>query len=220
MKGSTFVISLPICSSHFVEKTTEPPQPQVDNDSTTKSQELQTNTIKFLRKHIDPKTKVLIVEDNALNQTLLVKMLDQLELQCDLASNGLEALHRLFPNYKDDDDGNHGTSFSNHQEKYSLLLVDLEMPIMSCVSICSLLTKHVANYSFVDGPTCIGKLRRDGCTLPVVLMSAHPLSEQQRLLQQNKATVQYFLPKPFNTADLCRALTSILIDSKCIREQA
>ena len=125
MKGSTFIVNLPICSSNITseELTSESPQNLITEKFKRKEQVL--NTTVLLRKCIDFNSKVLVAEDNALSQMLVVRMLNQLEINCDVVSNGDEALHKIFPN----DDG-----FKKQRTSYSLLCIDLEMPVMSCVS--------------------------------------------------------------------------------------
>jgi CheY-like chemotaxis protein len=58
------------------------------------------------------KGRVLLVDDNRVNQQLGVAMLRRLQIECDLAEHGLHALDRL----------------DAHQ--YSLVLMDMEMPEM------------------------------------------------------------------------------------------
>ena len=64
---------------------------------------------------------ILLAEDNPFNQKLIVKQLARLQLNCDIASNGQEALDK----------------FKNND--YSLLLTDCHMPEMDGYE----LTKHI-----------------------------------------------------------------------------
>ncbi|WP_440056322.1 ATP-binding protein (plasmid) [Pseudoalteromonas sp. T1lg65] len=59
------------------------------------------------------KCQILLAEDNPFNQKLLVKQLKKLELCCDVASDGKQALEMLF------------------KKKYRLLLTDCHMPEMN-----------------------------------------------------------------------------------------
>jgi signal transduction histidine kinase/ActR/RegA family two-component response regulator len=56
--------------------------------------------------------EVLIVEDNAVNQKIAIKMLLEFGLKCDLAVDGMQAI-----------------SMSN-KKKYGLILMDLQMPVL------------------------------------------------------------------------------------------
>jgi signal transduction histidine kinase len=58
------------------------------------------------------KMKVLLVEDNEINQLVAGGMLDQLKLEYDIAENGKEALDRL------------------HENAYDVVLMDCQMPVM------------------------------------------------------------------------------------------
>jgi PleD family two-component response regulator len=58
--------------------------------------------------------KVLIVEDNKLNQLLLKKMVEELGLGCDVADDGQEAFEKTLTD-----------------QKYSLILMDYLMPRMN-----------------------------------------------------------------------------------------
>ncbi|NMP30207.1 PAS domain-containing protein [Thalassotalea sp. M1531] len=58
--------------------------------------------------------KVLLVEDNRINQMVAKGVLNKIGLNCDIASNGIEALSQL----------------SNAQQCYDLVLMDIQMPEM------------------------------------------------------------------------------------------
>lgn len=57
--------------------------------------------------------KVLIVEDNTLNQMVLKKILEKKHCSVDICNNGLEALNKL------------------EQNKYDVILMDIQMPVMN-----------------------------------------------------------------------------------------
>jgi len=60
----------------------------------------------------DLKLRILLVEDNAINQKLISKMLAKANLSCDIANNGKEALEAIEAN------------------KYDLVLMDCQMPVL------------------------------------------------------------------------------------------
>ncbi|MDD3237977.1 MAG: response regulator [Candidatus Gastranaerophilales bacterium] len=68
------------------------------------------HTINEMRR--DAKLKILLVEDNALNQKLTTKMLNKAGLTCDIANNGKEAIE----------------SYQNNN--YDIIFMDCQMPIM------------------------------------------------------------------------------------------
>jgi CheY-like chemotaxis protein/HPt (histidine-containing phosphotransfer) domain-containing protein len=58
------------------------------------------------------KLKVLVADDNSINQQLMVAILDKLGIGCDIAANGLQVLGAL------------------EAQPYDLVLMDCEMPVM------------------------------------------------------------------------------------------
>ncbi|WP_339615991.1 ATP-binding protein [uncultured Gilvimarinus sp.] len=66
--------------------------------------------------HWPEHTRILVVEDNAINQEVALLMLQELKLTADCVSNGREAIERL----RD----------SDNSEYYSLILMDCQMPEM------------------------------------------------------------------------------------------
>ena len=59
-------------------------------------------------------TRLLLVEDNAVNQRVVLAMLRKKEYKIDVANNGQEALEKL----------------KNAEEPYSLILMDVQMPVL------------------------------------------------------------------------------------------
>ncbi len=77
--------------------------------------------------------KILVVEDNLINQKLITMMLAKFGYSCDLASNGIESLETL------------------NNNTYSLILMDMQMPEMDGVTATS---KIIAKYG-QDAPPII-----------------------------------------------------------------
>ena len=71
-----------------------------------------TAELQTLRPQIAPELKVLIAEDNPVNQRVTLKMLERLGLTADVAFNGLEALEAL------------------ERQHYDVVLMDVQMPEM------------------------------------------------------------------------------------------
>jgi signal transduction histidine kinase/CheY-like chemotaxis protein len=67
-------------------------------------------TLAEIQHHDQP--RILVVEDNPINQKLMVRLLDKLGYRIDIAANGQEALHAL------------------ENISYALILMDCQMPVM------------------------------------------------------------------------------------------
>lgn len=80
------------------------------NKEQDKSKLITDHTIKEIRQNT--KIKILLVEDNPLNQKLTTKMLNKAGYNCDIANNGQEAVSA----YKQND--------------YDLIFMDCQMPVM------------------------------------------------------------------------------------------
>jgi signal transduction histidine kinase/DNA-binding NarL/FixJ family response regulator len=93
-KGTTFTITIPyLVSSKTVEKKHVAPEKSTAAQSVTNA-------------------RILVVEDNEINQSLLTHLLKAWHMEFDIAGNGKEALDRLA------------------QKKYDLVLMDVQMPVM------------------------------------------------------------------------------------------
>ena len=90
-KGSTFYFTLPFKIADNIEQ----------NDSE-----------KVLEEIIVKSAKILVAEDNITNQKLVKNLLNKLGFDCDIASDGQEALDLFIKN------------------KYNLILLDCQMPVM------------------------------------------------------------------------------------------
>ncbi len=70
------------------------------------------------------RTKVLVSEDNPTNQTILAHMLTRMGAACEIASDGIEALHWL------------------ERESFDLAMIDIEMPRLSGLDVIRALRKN------------------------------------------------------------------------------
>ena len=67
--------------------------------------------------------KILLVDDNVLNQRVAVLTFNQLKLKCDLASNGKEAFEKY------------------QQIPYDIIFMDLQMPVLDGIESAKLIRK-------------------------------------------------------------------------------
>lgn len=105
-KGSCFSITIKL--------------PRADEKSVLETQEQENNNIKGSRQDLpastNQDTKILLVEDNPINQKLVLAFLNKLGYKADTATNGAEAIEQV-----------------NHTS-YDIILMDVQMPIMDGVS--------------------------------------------------------------------------------------
>jgi CheY-like chemotaxis protein len=98
--GSVFTVSLPFVAAHAHRKSLHP------------LNLFSTDSYDFSKVHI------LLVEDHALNQQLLLALLNKVHAQVTLAANGQEAVQIL----------------ENSHSTFNLVLMDIQMPIMDGIS--------------------------------------------------------------------------------------
>ncbi|KAL5434893.1 hypothetical protein PMIN06_011261 [Paraphaeosphaeria minitans] len=126
--------------------------------------------------------KVLIVEDNLVNQRVLAKQLKNIGMHVAVANHGVEALDYLRKTkYCIPDEG-----FAT--QELSLILMDWEMPVM-------------------DGLTCVREIRKLQARgiikghIPVIAVTANVRSEQ--VAEALEAGMDDVISKPFRIPELC-----------------
>jgi signal transduction histidine kinase/CheY-like chemotaxis protein/HPt (histidine-containing phosphotransfer) domain-containing protein len=95
-QGSTFTVEIPFEIAPELAPTVEPRQENVTASQSSRQ------------------TRLLLVEDNAVNQRVVLAMLRKKEYKIDVANNGQEALEKL----------------QSSVDPYSLILMDVQMPIL------------------------------------------------------------------------------------------
>lgn len=110
-QGATFYFTISLSN----QPTTKVPSPNVDEAAQSKPQILLADQFPL---------KILIVEDNEVNQRIASLYLKKLGYLADVAANGLEALRKL----------------SN--KNYDLLLMDLQMPEMDGITAARLIRQN------------------------------------------------------------------------------
>lgn len=116
------------------------------------------------------KHRVLIAEDNSINQDIVVRMLEKIGYRADAVANGLEVL---------------ATIHSPNQPKYSVIVMDCQMPEM-------------------DGYTASRKLRDSGCLIPIVALTANAFREDREHCL--RSGMSDYLSKPVLPESLIRKI--------------
>ncbi len=133
------------------------------------SQKILTNDEKQLK---ESNIKILVAEDNAMNQSLMKHLLDDWNLDFDIVNNGDEAIEAL------------------KQKKYSLVLMDIQMPQM-------------------DGYTATMKIRNElKSDVPIIAMTAHAMAgEREKCLSYG---MNEYIPKPIRENVLFKIINNLL----------
>jgi signal transduction histidine kinase/CheY-like chemotaxis protein len=114
--GSCFTIILPLT---LIEQEQEQEQEQEIVSASNQHEEKECNSSadESLIPAWSSETKILLVEDNRINQVVARQMLKHFNLSCDIANNGSEALAKI--------------KVSNHVDMpYTIVLMDCQMPVM------------------------------------------------------------------------------------------
>ena len=117
-------------------------------------------------------SRILLVEDNPVNQALSTAMLAYFGCYADLAENGLEALEKL------------------NTERYDLILMDCQMPEMDGYDATAAIRKEEAAYREM------GEDRH----IPIVALTAHAMEGDREICL--RAGMDDYLSKPFKIEEL------------------
>ncbi|OPY12698.1 MAG: Autoinducer 2 sensor kinase/phosphatase LuxQ [Syntrophus sp. PtaB.Bin001] len=121
--------------------------------------------------------RILLVEDNPVNQTLSAAMLEYFGCSADVADDGLEALEKVAAN------------------QYDLILMDCQMPRMDGYEATAAIRKQEAEYG--TG----GKFRHT----PIIALTAHALEGDREICLT--AGMDDYLSKPFKADELRSVLS-------------
>ncbi|MBS0346479.1 MAG: response regulator [Proteobacteria bacterium] len=125
---------------------------------------------------------ILLVEDNPVNQTVAVKMLEKAGYSITLASNGMEAVECF--------DKGH----------FDLILMDVQMPVMGGFEATQAIRAREARRSWAAG----GQWR----FTPIVAMTAHAMQgDRDRCLM---AGMDDYIAKPIKPAELFAAIERVM----------
>ncbi len=119
--------------------------------------------------------RILLVDDNRVNQQLGAAMLERLNLTFDLADNGRHALERIA------------------KTEYALVLMDMEMPEMDGISATRQIRRN-------EAASCSSAEDSHPAHLTIIAMTANALAEdRERCLA---AGMDGYIPKPISLAAL------------------
>jgi PAS domain S-box-containing protein len=126
---------------------------------------------------------VLVVEDNAVNQLVALRLLQRLGCRANAVGNGRDALAALAA------------------VPYDLVLMDCQMPVMDGYEA----TRAIRAWAQLDAPEA-GEpgVRRRASTLPIVAMTAHAMEGDREACLA--AGMDDYLTKPVKAADLSAML--------------
>ena len=130
-------------------------------------------------------TRILLVEDNFVNQLVAKEILKHIGLDCDIAANGLEALEAI-------------RTSNDTQSAYTLVLMDCQMPEMDGYDA----TRAVRN----------GKAGEENKQLPIIAMTANAMQGDRE--KCTLAGMDDYIPKPINSSVLKAALIKWLLNNK------
>jgi len=133
--------------------------------------------------------RVLVVEDNTINQLVAYSMLEELGIQPDMVANGQEALHAL------------------ETLHYDLVFMDCQMPVMDGYDA----TRNIRDPAF----RLHGKGERDGA-IPIIAMTANAMQgDREKCIA---AGMDDFVSKPVQTDKLQKVLLKWLPRKRPIEE--
>lgn len=131
--------------------------------------------------------KVLVAEDNLVNQKLVRRLLEKAGCEVAIASNGQEALELL-------ESGQH---FSGEEGDFDLVLMDIQMPVMGGVEAVGILRNREAS---------------SGRHIPVVALTAHALPGHRE--QYIEAGMDEYVTKPIDTGRLFEVMADLTLRRK------
>ena len=135
--------------------------------------------------------KILLVEDNPVNQTVAVKMLEKMGHTLTVASNGQEGLDMF------------------DKEKFDLILMDVQMPVMGGLEATQAIRAKEARRTWAAG----GQWR----STPIVAMTAHAMQgDRDRCLA---AGMDDYIAKPIKPAELRAVIERIIGDMGAVEAE-
>ncbi len=135
-----------------------------DESKVIKNKKIDLNQINTLRGN-----NILLVDDNKTNQEIILGLLENSKINIDIANNGAEAV----------------SLFKSNQDKYELILMDLQMPIMGGI----------------EATKIIRVLNQD---IPIIALTANAMQED--VIKTKQAGMNKHLNKPIEVEKLYKIL--------------
>jgi two-component system, sensor histidine kinase and response regulator len=181
------------------------PEGQTPNDTPARSVVPQLVTRHIVAENVQHR-RILVVEDNIVNQKLAVRMVEKLGYKPDVVDNGKEALTALA------------------KGDYAAILMDCQMPVMDGFETTRRIREREATAASRDSPD--GDVGRPGTGpqstphIPIIAVTANAMQgDRERCLATG---MDDYLAKPIKLAELRNALarwTSLSPDQESIEEQ-
>lgn len=128
--------------------------------------------------------RILLVEDNLVNQRVLRKQLEKIDAVVDVAGDGLEALEKI-----------EKSVWREGEESLDIVLMDLEMPVMGGLE-CVQKIRELQSSGKIEGH------------LPVIVVSANARTEQ--IEEAEKSGSDDFVSKPFRIGELVPKISRLV----------
>jgi len=142
----------------------------------TKNIEIQTENSIQRKERWPADSKILLVEDNMINQEVVLGILESFELVADVANDGRQAIEKL--------------SETEGVSNYSIVLMDCQMPILDGYET----TKQIR----------AGKAGENNKAIPIIAMTANAMEGDKEKCFQ--AGMDDYLAKPIETDDFYQCL--------------
>ena len=130
------------------------------------------------------RARLLLAEDNEINQMVAVEILEQAGFQCDVVPNGRAAVERI------------------SAQAYDIVLMDCQMPEMDGLTA----TREIRRLE-ITGP-----LRTRGYRLPIIALTANAIEGDRQLCLD--AGMDEYLSKPLDSVKLVRLLQTLLAQNR------
>ncbi len=166
--GIDSILIKPVSPSTLFDKLNEVYEFKIDTNKKKKGEEKYSSGLKAIEG-----SRVLVVEDNEINQQVASELLGGVGLKVEIARNGMESLEMI--------------KKSGMPSKYSLVFMDLQMPVMDGYKA----TTEIRKFPFYD-------------SLPIVAMTADAVvGVKERCLE---AGMQDFVTKPIDPGQVFKLL--------------